>query len=204
MRTPWRFLSDLVTRKPTDDQVDDHSSEGKVNEPQKLPSPDQAGDLDLVATEGSVDHNAIEISPVAADEAPESNPAETEIATSDDRVTAVEEVAAAEGGPDENDGPVEAVYTLGVANSDELDEAEVAISKPVATSKKAKPSRVAEGQAAGNAEVAVSKTDGEAKTFVDEMAELDAEISSLRKQLSEKLIAQNEQLRKMVQRFDRT
>ncbi|NRP90453.1 hypothetical protein GFPCMMHI_06380 [Ensifer adhaerens] len=40
------------------------------------------------------------------------------------------------------------------------------------------------------------------KSFIDEMADLDAEVDALRRQLAEKLIEQNAQLRKMLARFD--
>ncbi|TAU57446.1 hypothetical protein [Rhizobium ruizarguesonis] len=39
------------------------------------------------------------------------------------------------------------------------------------------------------------------KTFMDEMADLDAEVDALRRQLAKKLIEQNAQLRKMLARF---
>lgn len=40
------------------------------------------------------------------------------------------------------------------------------------------------------------------KSFADEMADLDAEVDALRRQLAKKLIEQNAQLRKMLARFD--
>ncbi|MBP2562399.1 hypothetical protein J2T08_006079 [Neorhizobium galegae] len=40
------------------------------------------------------------------------------------------------------------------------------------------------------------------KSFMDEMADLDAEVDALRRQLAKKLIQQNAQLRKMIARFD--
>jgi hypothetical protein len=40
------------------------------------------------------------------------------------------------------------------------------------------------------------------KSFIDEMADLDAEVAALRRQLAKKLIEQNAQLRKMLARFD--
>ena len=40
------------------------------------------------------------------------------------------------------------------------------------------------------------------KSFTDEMADLDAEVDALRRQLAKKLIEQNAQLRKMLARFD--
>lgn len=40
------------------------------------------------------------------------------------------------------------------------------------------------------------------KSFTDEMADLDAEVDALRRQLATKLIEQNAQLRKMLARFD--
>ncbi len=40
------------------------------------------------------------------------------------------------------------------------------------------------------------------RSFVDEMADLDAEVDALRRQLAKKLIEQNAQLRKMLARFD--
>jgi len=40
------------------------------------------------------------------------------------------------------------------------------------------------------------------KSFMDEMADLDAEVDALRRQLARKLVEQNAQLRKMLARFD--
>lgn len=40
------------------------------------------------------------------------------------------------------------------------------------------------------------------KSFTDEMADLDAEVDALRRQLAKKLIEQNKQLRKMLARFE--
>ncbi|QWW72631.1 hypothetical protein [Rhizobium sp. WYJ-E13] len=40
------------------------------------------------------------------------------------------------------------------------------------------------------------------KSFMDEMADLDAEVDALRRQLAKKLITQNAQLRKMLARFE--
>ncbi|NTJ66366.1 hypothetical protein G6M50_26510 [Agrobacterium rhizogenes] len=40
------------------------------------------------------------------------------------------------------------------------------------------------------------------KSFTDEMADLDAEVAALRRQLAKKLIKQNAQLRKMLARFE--
>lgn len=40
------------------------------------------------------------------------------------------------------------------------------------------------------------------QSFMDEMADLDAEVDALRRQLAKKLIEQNAQLRKMLARFD--
>lgn len=40
------------------------------------------------------------------------------------------------------------------------------------------------------------------KSFTDEMADLDAEVDALRRQLAKKLVEQNAQLRKMLVRFD--
>ncbi|HHV68513.1 MAG TPA: hypothetical protein GXX48_12830 [Ochrobactrum intermedium] len=41
------------------------------------------------------------------------------------------------------------------------------------------------------------------RSFMDEMADLDAEVDALRRQLAKKLIEQNAQLRRMLARFDR-
>ncbi|WP_144578807.1 hypothetical protein [Agrobacterium sp. DE0009] len=40
------------------------------------------------------------------------------------------------------------------------------------------------------------------KSLTDEMADLNAEVAALRRQLAKKLIEQNQQLRKMLARFD--
>lgn len=54
--------------------------------------------------------------------------------------------------------------------------------------------------------VSVAQTDEVApaspKSLLDEMVDLDAEVAALRRQLAKKLIEQNEQLRKMLARFD--
>ncbi|WP_092587934.1 hypothetical protein [Rhizobium mongolense] len=50
-------------------------------------------------------------------------------------------------------------------------------------------------------EVATAAPSGP-KSFMDEMADLDAEVDALRRQLAKKLIEQNAQLRRMLVRFD--
>ncbi|WJH37998.1 hypothetical protein N7E02_00815 (plasmid) [Aliirhizobium terrae] len=113
------------------------------------------------------------------------------------------------------EGPIgsraERVSVAEASNSDELTGNPAELSSPgkvserklPVTPRKARSPHIAVEQAAETAENEALEAASGAKTLFDEMAELDAEISSLRKQLSEKLIAQNEQLRKMVQRFDR-
>lgn len=71
------------------------------------------------------------------------------------------------------------------------------------------PTRRKKVEPTGEPVVSVAQIDEEAtavpagpKSFIDEMADLDAEVDALRRQLAKKLIEQNAQLRKMLARFD--
>jgi hypothetical protein len=175
MRTPWRFVADLVSRRPKPHSQDESPAaapktialEYKPAPEEKHPGPETTA-VDLVPAT-----LVEETSP-----APHSDP---------EPATAVGETAP----PIEEDVPV----------STRTKTAE-ALVKPVPTRRK-KVAPVVE------AVVSVDQTGDVAhavaagpKSFIDEMADLDAEVDALRRQLAEKLIEQNAQLRKMLARFD--
>jgi hypothetical protein len=185
MRTPWRFVADLVSRKPKPDSHD----ESPAVTPKTI---------------------ALEYRPSLEEEHPDIEPAVP------DRSAESDSEAQVDGGPLEPDAgssetetaaPVAAEVPADLAplQAEEkspaptpTEAAETLVKRPPARRKNINP--------AVEPVVSVAQTDEVApagpKSFADEMANLDAEVAALRRQLAKKLIEQNAQLRKMLARFD--
>jgi len=176
-------VADLVSRKPKPDSHD----EGTEVAPKTIalefkPSPEEE--------QSSRDETAVDRSAESGSEAHvEATPLEPD-ADSTETETAAPVAAEAPAAPAGNEEPAALPQTTD------------ALVKRVPTrSKKVEP--IAEPV------ISVVRIDEEVpavaagpKSFADEMADLDAEVAALRRQLAKKLIEQNAQLRKMLARFD--
>lgn len=203
MRTPWRFVADLVSRKPTADALEEHPAAA----PELI-----ALEHQRAATER---HPEIELKP----------------AEQSGEIASKERGDAARLGSDAILEPVQiseeasapAVDEASVTDADDKDTA--VIDAPNENKENAaagqetpsvedlvKPAAKTELKHRKTAEPAVkqltplSQTEDNApavpKSLTNEMADLDAEVDALRRQLAQKLSEQNAQLRKMLARFD--
>lgn len=194
MRTPWRFVADLVSRKPKSDAIDEQASDiGEVKALAYTP-----------VEEVLPEHVEVsESAPAAeADRLSEQAEIETTLETATEATPAVKTEAIA---PTRADGPDEAVYPTASAASDDtdlVDEPETPVKTEAGLKRvRVTPVPLAKGEETHPPLSAESQTLPVAKTFHEEMCELDAEIALLRRELATKLIAQNAQLRKMLAKF---
>jgi hypothetical protein len=190
MRTPWRFVADLVSRKP---------------------KPESAAVAQKTI--------ALEYKPVSEEEHPSIEPAavvravepgpEASLLDQDTGATDVEPAA-----PVAVDAPVAAVNQeepaalLTPRQSEETSPAPT-LTEVAETPVKRAPARRTKVEPTAKLAVSIIQTEevGPAiavgpKSFLDEMADLDTEVGALRRQLAEKLNEQNAQLRKMLARFN--
>lgn len=196
MKTPWRFLSDLVSRKTPEDRP----AEQIVKTPDVIAidhHPDEEVQNPIAA---SVEHNAdeTETDPVARDVgtiegAPAVSLLERDvIEQSVDPVDTASE-AATKVQKDDHVGEI----------THASDVTEASPGAPLAKERKAKqsgnasPAQSAVNLAEGSKAVQASIE----KTVYDEMAALDQEIAELRRLLSEKLLIQNSQLKALLERY---
>ena len=198
MRTPWRFVADLVSRKPKPDSHDE--------------SPAVAPKTIALEYRPSLEEEHPDIEPAVPDRSAEAD-SEAQVEAnlrdpdtdSTDIETATPVVAKAPAAPARNEEPA------ALPPSQEPDEkppapkptraAETPVERAPARQKKIKPIVEPVVSVAQTDEVAPAVAAGP-KSFADEMANLDVEVDALRRQLAKKLIEQNAQLRKMLARFD--
>jgi hypothetical protein len=196
MRTPWRFVADLVSRKPKADLAEAQGSDREEIEAleytpvaeEAVPEVEavSAGTTDRAETEHEPDLQVAK--PIEIPEPPAIEPkAEIDtIAISQDAtppiLTAINDAAAptapANSGIEAGSGK-----SLRAARKPSASSSRSTADAPVATGTTA----TSEGP----------------QTFVEEMAALDLEVTALRRQLAEKLKEQNVQLRKMIARFEK-
>ena len=193
MRTPWRFVADLVSRKPKaggNDEVlavapDTIALEYKpaIEEPQINKEATFAAQTAEQAEADVGDAEAVlhsESEPAAGDVTETAPPIGEE----------APELAAAP------PVPVELVHAP-------IEAEEIPTKRAPTRAKKiasgADPVAFVEQAYEGGPEPALASAP---RSILDEMAELDAEIAELRRQLAKKLVEQNAQLRKMLARFE--
>jgi hypothetical protein len=205
MKTPWRFVSDLVSRKPADkpqdappravvdakliDLVAVH--EGKPEQTTSIePTP-----VDLPANR--VVHDEIEAAPVISEEpiseAPKPEPAAADATTPAAEIDATDvkqEPVAATPAP-EADASIHDVETAPVIATMTAPEPEA--------QKVPKRARVSNPLAP---RIPVEAPAVPPKSLLEEMSDLDLEIGSLRRQLSAKLATQNAQMRELLDRYE--
>jgi hypothetical protein len=194
MRTPWRFVADLVSRKPKPETA---AVAPKTIALEYKPVPEE---------------EQPSIEPAAGDRSAEAgSDAQIEASLHDQNTGSTEVEPAAPVAAEGPAAPVDQGKPAPLLTSQQPDEeasapphteaAETLVKPDPARRRKVKP--VAEPSPSANqtAELAPSVSVGP-KSFTDEMADLDAEVDALRRQLARKLIEQNQQLRKMLARFD--
>lgn len=179
MKTPWRFLADLTSRRrPAKVQENSTGHDAEPTESEANPAPAVASD---------------------AAEAPGATGRDTL-----DRPAASKEV--------------EAVHDAGEAQTPDLDDTNPSPVETDAPATTAKPQRKPPAKRQGSAkrtaaDVAAKNTAAQERSaqaspsrdpFFDEVASLDEDIRKLRSELAQKLHRQNAQLKKMLERFDRS
>ncbi len=195
MRTPWRFVADLVSRKPKPDSYEESPAvalttialEYKPSPEEEKPSHDET------AVDRSAESEAqVEASPLEPD------------AGSTDIETAAPVAADAPAGQVDDEEPV----FLSPQQAEEkspsptlTEAAETLVKRAPARRNKINPAVEPVVSTTQIDEVTPAVAAGP-KSFADEMANLDVEVAALRRQLAKKLIEQNAQLRKMLTRFD--
>ena len=191
-------MADLVSRKPKPDSHDE--------------SPAVAPKTIALEYRPSLEEEHPDIEPAVPDRSAEAD-SEAQVeanlrdpdADSTDIETETPVVAKAPAAPARNEEPA------ALPTSQQPDEKPAALTQTEAAEKLVKPAPARQKKIKPIVEPVVfaTQTDEEAhavaagpKSFMDEMADLDAEVDALRRQLAKKLIEQNAQLRKMLARFD--
>jgi hypothetical protein len=198
MKTPWRFLADLVSMKPSVAQEDEASENAGIQALEYHPLQEESAALqsnseaqDEAQNGDLADSAIVPDTPEAAYVLPDLT--QTKSSTSDDLRSSVafaEEIVALDtshGRADEtavsDKEPSENKPKTGTRRSNKLSQA----STPTDTHPRQFPEA---------APVVV-------KAIADEMSELDAEIQDLRKKLAKKLSVQNLYLKQMLNRYNR-
>ncbi|NKJ39463.1 hypothetical protein [Rhizobium sp. SG570] len=189
MRTPWRVVADLVSRKP---------------------KPESAA----VAAKTV----ALEYKPVSEEEHPGIEPAAVDRSAAqlkasllDQDTSSTDVESAAPVAAEAPAAPVDEEEPAALLTPQQPEEkspaptltevAEILGKRAPARRKNINPTVEPVVSATQTAEVAPAVA-AVPKSFMDEMADLDAEVDALRRQLAKKLIEQNAQLRRMLARFD--
>lgn len=193
MKTPWKFLAELVSgRKPVEVAEKPAQQDRKLIEIEARPAPvlqlnSPQPDVEL-QDEKSTQQDVAEVAATA------------EIDDAVEQSIPIEQTTAAQAdGPADNIGPQDAVED----NSAVLPEPRK--SGRAASPRKAKASSVSptlqSPKVAHEDLPAVPASSG--NTFFDEASSLDEEIKQLRDQLAQKLRQQNDQLKKLLERYER-
>ena len=198
MRTPWRFVADLVSRKPKQ-----YSHDGSpAGAPKTIAleykgvTEEEKASLDATAVDGSAESGS-EALVEASRPKPDTNPTGAGTAASG----AAAAPAVTVGGE----------QPTGLADTQRAEEAPPAspgIETAKATTKAAPTQRKRVASIVDPRDpigIALEQAPAVARgptSFMDEMADLDVEVAALRRQLAKKLVEQNAQLRKMLARFD--
>jgi hypothetical protein len=173
MKTPWRFVADLVSRKPKPDSHDE--------------SPAVAPKTIALEYRPSLEEKHPGIEPAVPDHSAESDSAAQVVSNLPD--------------PDTGSTDIETATSVAAEAPTKTEAAETLVMPAPARQKKIKP-MVEPVVFATQADEEAPAVAAGPKSFTDEMADLDAEVAALRRQLARKLIEQNAQLRKMLARFD--
>jgi hypothetical protein len=197
MRTPWRFVADLVSRKPKTHGHDESAAVAPKTialEYKPVPEEEQPG-LDAAAVDRSAEPGS-EAQLEASPQEPHTNPSEVGTAS-----VAAEAPAAAVG----IEEPANLATTQRAEETSPASPRTKAAETPVkpASARRKKVEPIVEPTASVGTVLEESPAVAAGpRSFTDEMADLDAEVDALRRQLAKKLVEQNAQLRRMLARFD--
>lgn len=211
MKTPWRFLADLISKRPAAEQVEDQTPRAEIKAIEYRPEQEEAvanPPKEIRSEQASTEADAPR--GVDADAA--------EYVSLESEQVQVDDVRSVSGEGQEGAVVAEAPKTDKPA-AEAADESAAAVpangrvAGEVASISKRKPKstdRNPEVQSKGSEREEIAsqsaKADGaslEQRSPFDTMLELDDEILDLRKRLAEKLAVQNEQLRQMLKRYNR-
>jgi hypothetical protein len=212
MKTPWRFLADLISKRPAAEQVEDQTPRAEIKAIEYRPKQEEA-----VANPPTKEIRSEQASTEA--DAPRGVEADAaEYVSLESGQAQVDDVRSVSGEGQEGAVVAEASKTDNPAAEAAGESATTVpangrVAGEVASISKRKPKwtdRNPEVQSKGNEREETAshsaKADGaslEPRSPFDTMLGLDDEIQDLRKRLAEKLAAQNEQLRQMLERYNR-
>lgn len=188
-------MADLVSRKPSADTHGEPLAVApEVVALEYKPAADDEAHPDITATAAARSVEPMETQAKEAPPAPIVDNTEEEASRDSSDVAEPEELPALSRPEDASPTPTK--------SAPQKTEAAATLVQPVPTRRK-KLEPIAEPV------VSADQTDATAppvaagpKSLLDEMAELDADVAGLRRQLAKKLVEQNAQLRKMLARFD--
>lgn len=190
MRTPWRFVADLVSRKPKAEKSDEHIANSSepialeylpaVEEPHTKieANPTERSNENAVTKPADATHIVAPVSPVTRRSEEPSGPL-------------------LEGRPTNS---MDAGKPPAIPASDGTDEHTAAQTTTSPLTAIVAETTLEPAPEPSQAIEPVVKT--ASKTFIDEMTELDEEVGELRRQFARKLFEQNAQLRTLLARFD--
>jgi hypothetical protein len=194
MRTPWKFLSDLVSRKASEDPnsaQDKNAPDLTAIEYHPAAENEIAGAADRSIDPAPGAPDAQQTVTAATDPAPEPDVSDETVISADGVRDAAIDIA-------KDSDPSADARPFGDATKDEP------VSPPPA---KARQTRTSPKPAAAQSAVHVPEESTQPqpvveKTVLEQIMEVDDEISELRGLLAQKLARQNAQLRKMLERYE--
>lgn len=196
MRTPWRFVADLVSRKPKPHDHDESPAvESKTIPLEYKPVPEEEQPV-LDATTAGPSPQPVSEAQVDAQRLV----SDTETKAGTTASISAEAAAVAVGG-DEPTSPTTTQGADGTPPASTGIEAAGGLVKPASQRRKKAMATV---EPVDSTDTVLPEPPAVAtipRSFADEMAALDAEVTALRRQLAKKLVEQNAQLRKMLTRF---
>ncbi len=207
MKTPWGFLSGLVSRKPNPNKADEPIADThrETTEPQSPAEESAVGELD----QGDQVHEVVEVVPDAEPTQASEPTAEAARVSDAGNEEAVKQTEQQGFSQSSNDFVSKTTDELSGPNGDEATAHPTALARatsgdpPAVVVSKAKRDTITQKRASVKDAEEIQPRP-EAPTFFEELLDADREIEALRNRLAAKLTAQNEQLRKMLARFDRS
>jgi uncharacterized protein YPO0396 len=197
MKTPWRFLADLVSRKPTRGDADKADGSAGIQALEYHPLQEESAALQSDSQAQDEAQNGDLASPAVVPDTPEAayvlpDRMQTKSSTSDGLSSSV--------------AFAEEIIPLDTSHQ-RADEEAISDKEPSENKRKTGARRFNQVSKAPTPTDTHSLQFPEAapvaiKAVADEMSELDAEIQELRKQLAKKLSAQNRYLRQLLGRYD--
>lgn len=203
MRTPWRFVADLVSRNPKMDTREEHPAAAREanaleHQPENVDAHPEIERQPLeqpieIATEERLDaprqNNSAILEPIqTSDEASAPAVGDVSATSTEARDSAVIDAAAEI-----------AEIVAAQEETPTVDALVEPVDMPQPKRRKTTRTFVKQPPLSSQAE---DKASAVPKSPLQEMADIDAEIDALRRQLARKLSEQNAQLRKMLSRFD--